>query len=122
MTKIQLVAACAAAIGAPIVALGLGTSTASADPRPIHDAVHQVIGDVHQVRADVRKVVWESFKAIPGQPTNQPNLKPVHQAVTVTVQDSVKTVHDTVNVAHTTVKTVTDHVHDALGAHRDADK
>jgi hypothetical protein len=118
MTKIQLVAACAAAIGAPIVALGLGTSTASADPGPIHDAVHQVIGDVHQVRvdvhqvrADVHNVVRESFKAIPHQP---PNLKPLQQAVTVKVQDSVKTVNDTVNVAHTTVKTVIDHVAGAL--------
>jgi hypothetical protein len=122
MKKIQVVAACAAAIGAPIAALGLGTSTASADPGPIHDAVHQVIGDAHQVRADVHNVVRESFKAIPGQPGNSPNLKPVRQAVTVTVQDSVKTVNDTVNVAHTTVQTITDHVHDALGAHKDAQK
>jgi hypothetical protein len=115
MKKIQLVAACAAAIGGPIVALGLGTSTASADSGPIHDAVHQVIGDVHQVRADVHNVVRESFKAIPGQPCDQPpNLKPLRQAVTVKVQDSVKTVNDTVNVAHTTVKTVIDHVAGAL--------
>jgi hypothetical protein len=74
-----------------------------------------VIGDVDQLGNHGHELVRESVKAIPCQPCDQPpNLKPVQQAVTVKVQDSVKTVNDTVNVAHVTVKTVSDHVAGAL--------